>query len=113
MLTALVLRYLRPYRRPVAAVVTLQSITTLAALYLPTLNAAIIDDGVTVGNTAVIVRLGGDAGDQRAGGGLFGRRGGVLRLPAAMGFGGSARRRVRPVTELPSPKPPASVPRRC
>jgi len=44
MLTALVLRYLRPYRRPVAVVVALQSITTLAALYLPTLNAAIIDE---------------------------------------------------------------------
>ena len=87
MLTALVLRYLRPYRRPVAAVVKLQSITTLAALYLPTLNAAIIDDGVTVGNTAVIVRLGavmlaisGLAVACSVGAVFFGSR-------AAMGFG--------------------------
>jgi len=31
--------YLRPYRRPVAAVILLQLVQTLATLYLPTLNA--------------------------------------------------------------------------
>ena len=36
----------------------LQVISTLALLYLPTVNAAIIDDGVTQGNTATIIRLG-------------------------------------------------------
>jgi len=42
----------------VAVVIILQLISTLASLYLPTINAAIIDDGVAVGNTANIVRLG-------------------------------------------------------
>ena len=58
MLLALVRRYLRPYRWPVAAVLVLQTLSSLASLYLPTVNAAIIDDGVAVGDTAVIFRLG-------------------------------------------------------
>lgn len=58
MLLGLVRRYIRPYRRLVAAVVMLQTLSTLASLYLPTVNAAIIDDGVAQGNTAVIARLG-------------------------------------------------------
>ncbi len=58
MLLGLVRRYIRPYRRLVAAVVGLQTLSTLASLYLPTVNAAIIDDGVAQGNTAVILRLG-------------------------------------------------------
>ena len=58
MLVALVRRYLRPYRRLVAAVMVLQTVSTLASLYLPTVNAAIIDDGVATGNTALIARLG-------------------------------------------------------
>jgi ABC-type multidrug transport system fused ATPase/permease subunit len=58
MLLALVRRYLGPYRWPVAAVLVLQTLSSLASLYLPTVNAAIIDDGVAVGDTAVIFRLG-------------------------------------------------------
>ncbi len=58
-LLALVRRYVRPYRRLVAVVALLQSISTLASLYLPTVNAAIIDDGVAKGDTETIVRLGG------------------------------------------------------
>jgi len=58
MLRALVGRYVWPYRWLVAVVIILQLISTLASLYLPTINAAIIDDGVAVGNTANIVRLG-------------------------------------------------------
>lgn len=58
MLLALLRCYIRPYRRPVAAVMTLQLISTLASLYLPTVNATIIDDGVARGDTAVITRLG-------------------------------------------------------
>jgi ATP-binding cassette subfamily B protein len=58
MLLALLRQYIRPYRRLVAALMVLQSISTLASLYLPTVNAAIIDDGVSQGNTATIVRLG-------------------------------------------------------
>ncbi|MGI9161858.1 MAG: ABC transporter ATP-binding protein [Mycobacterium sp.] len=58
MLLALLRQYVAPYRWPVAAVMAFQTVSSLASLYLPTLNAAIIDDGVTQGNTALIVRLG-------------------------------------------------------
>lgn len=58
MLLALLRQYIRPYRRLVAALLMLQAISTLATLYLPTLNAAIIDDGVAKSDTATIVRLG-------------------------------------------------------
>jgi ATP-binding cassette subfamily B protein len=50
--------YLRPYGRDLAVVVCLQFLGTLAALYLPSLNADIIDKGVTVGDTGYIVRVG-------------------------------------------------------
>ena len=59
MLVRLLTRYLRPYRRWLAAVVALQLISTLAALYLPSLNADIIDNGVARGDTGYILRLGG------------------------------------------------------
>jgi ATP-binding cassette, subfamily B, multidrug efflux pump len=51
--------YLRPYRRSVAGVVVLQLFSTLATLYLPTLNANIIDNGVVKGDTSYILRSGG------------------------------------------------------
>ena len=59
MLLALLRQYVRPYRRLVAAVMTLQLISTLASLYLPTVNATIIDDGIAKGDTTTIVQLGG------------------------------------------------------
>ena len=43
MLLALLRQYIRPYRRLVAVLLVLQLISTLASLYLPTVNAAIID----------------------------------------------------------------------
>ena len=58
MLLALLREYVRPYRRPVAAVMTLQTVSTLASLYLPGVNASIIDDGVATGDTGLITRLG-------------------------------------------------------
>jgi ABC-type multidrug transport system fused ATPase/permease subunit len=58
MLLALLRQYIRPYRRLVAVLMVLQMISTLATLYLPTINARIIDDGVAKGDTATIVRLG-------------------------------------------------------
>jgi ATP-binding cassette subfamily B multidrug efflux pump len=51
--------YLRPYRKPIALVVLLQLIQTLATLYLPTLNAEIIDNGVVKGDIGYIVHTGG------------------------------------------------------
>jgi ATP-binding cassette, subfamily B, multidrug efflux pump len=59
MLTRLLRRYAGPYRGPVAVVAGLQMVSTLASLYLPTINAAIIDDGVAKGDTGRIVELGG------------------------------------------------------
>ncbi|RUP33484.1 MAG: ABC transporter ATP-binding protein [Mycolicibacterium sp.] len=58
MLWALLRQYTRPYRRQLTVVAALQLISTLASLYLPTLNARIIDHGVARGDTAVIGRLG-------------------------------------------------------
>jgi ATP-binding cassette subfamily B multidrug efflux pump len=51
--------HLRPYRKPMALIVLLQLVQTLAMLYLPTLNADIIDNGVVTGDTGYILRLGG------------------------------------------------------
>ncbi|MCV7076117.1 ABC transporter ATP-binding protein [Mycobacterium szulgai] len=58
MLRALLRQYIRPYRRLVAVLMVLQLISTLASLYLPTVNAAIIDDGIAKGDTETIIRLG-------------------------------------------------------
>jgi ATP-binding cassette, subfamily B, multidrug efflux pump len=51
--------HLRPYRRDLWLVVVLQLMQTLATLYLPTLNADIIDNGVISGNIGYIMRAGG------------------------------------------------------
>ncbi len=59
MLMRLLRRYAGPYRGPVIIVATFQMVSTLASLYLPTINAAIIDDGVAKGDTGTIVELGG------------------------------------------------------
>ncbi|WP_433688176.1 ABC transporter ATP-binding protein [Micromonospora carbonacea] len=59
MLIRLLRAYLRPYRRPLAAVLALQFVGTMASLYLPSLNADIIDQGVTRGDTGYIMRTGG------------------------------------------------------
>jgi ATP-binding cassette, subfamily B, multidrug efflux pump len=58
-LVKLLREYLRPYRGPIAIIVALQFLATLAMLYLPTLNADIIDTGVLTGNTGYIWRTGG------------------------------------------------------
>jgi len=50
--------YLRPYQRAIVVVVALQLIQTIAMLYLPTLNANIIDQGVVKGDTGTILHLG-------------------------------------------------------
>ena len=58
MLISLLRAHLSPYRRSLAVVVVLQFLQTLAMLYLPTLNADIIDNGVVKGDTGYIVRTG-------------------------------------------------------
>jgi len=51
--------HLRPYHRELSLVVGLQLIQAIANLYLPTLNADIINNGVVKGNTHYIVATGG------------------------------------------------------
>ncbi len=50
--------FLRPSRRAITAIVALQLVATIASLYLPTLNADIIDRGIATGDTGLIMRLG-------------------------------------------------------
>jgi len=59
LLVRLLRRHLRPYRRALAAVVALQLVGTMASLYLPSLNADIIDNGIARGDTGYIMETGG------------------------------------------------------
>jgi ATP-binding cassette subfamily B protein len=59
MLIRLLRTYLRPYHKAITAVAVLQLVQTLATLYLPKLNADIIDNGVITGDTRYILRTGG------------------------------------------------------
>ncbi|MEU7990137.1 ABC transporter ATP-binding protein [Streptosporangium canum] len=59
MLSRLLRTYLRPYSSTLTAVVVLQLIGTIASLYLPSLNADIIDRGVATGDTGYILSAGG------------------------------------------------------
>ncbi|MEU6256316.1 ABC transporter ATP-binding protein [Streptomyces sp. NPDC047043] len=58
MLIRLLRTYLRPYKKPIAVLVLLQFLQTCATLYLPTLNAHIIDKGVVKGDTGYILSFG-------------------------------------------------------
>ncbi|MER7443202.1 ABC transporter ATP-binding protein [Micromonospora avicenniae] len=58
MLIRLLRNHLRPYSKPLTAVVLLQFVGTMASLYLPSLNADIIDLGVARGDTGYIMRTG-------------------------------------------------------
>ncbi|GAA3371297.1 ABC transporter ATP-binding protein [Streptomyces sannanensis] len=51
--------HLSPYKKPILLLVALQLLQTGATLYLPTLNADIIDKGVIRGDTGYILRFGG------------------------------------------------------
>ena len=59
MLVRLLRTRLAPYRSWLGAVVAFQLVGVLAMLYLPTLNARIIDEGIVTGDTGTIWRLGG------------------------------------------------------
>ncbi len=59
MLLRLLRLHLRPYRNAIIVVVLLQFVQSLANLYLPTLNAEIIDNGVVKGDPGYILRSGG------------------------------------------------------
>ncbi|WP_138907224.1 ABC transporter ATP-binding protein [Streptomyces chryseus] len=59
MLIRLLRAHLRPYKKPIVLLVLLQLLQTSATLYLPTLNADIIDNGVVTGDTGYILEFGG------------------------------------------------------
>jgi ATP-binding cassette subfamily B protein len=59
LLIRLLREYLRPYRRPLLLVMVFQFLQTLATLYLPALNANIIDKGIAVDNQHYIWTTGG------------------------------------------------------
>jgi len=58
MLRDLLWRYARPYRSLLIAVLVFQFISAIGMLYLPNLNARIIDNGVAQGDTGYIWRMG-------------------------------------------------------
>ncbi|MGA4842086.1 ABC transporter ATP-binding protein [Streptomyces sp. G45] len=58
MLIRLLRTHLAPYKKPIALLVLLQFLQTCASLYLPTLNADIIDEGVVKGDTGYILSFG-------------------------------------------------------
>ena len=59
MLIKLLRAHLKPYQRDIWLVVLFQFLQTIATLYLPTLNADIIDNGVVRGDTGYIWHTGG------------------------------------------------------
>ena len=59
MLIRLLREHLRPYARALLGVAVFQLLATIASLYLPTLNADIIDLGIVKGDTGYILRTGG------------------------------------------------------
>ncbi|MBZ5735206.1 ABC transporter ATP-binding protein/permease [Nocardioides sp. TRM66260-LWL] len=59
MLTTLLRERLRPHRAWLLAVLLLQGAGVIAMLYLPSINARIIDEGVVTGDSGTIWRLGG------------------------------------------------------
>lgn len=59
MLSRLVTAHIRRYPRLAAALIVLQLLSVVMSLYLPSLNADIIDNGVVRGDTGYIWRVGG------------------------------------------------------
>jgi ATP-binding cassette subfamily B protein len=58
MLFPLIVRFLRPHWHLIVAVVVFQLAQSIASLYLPSLNADIIDNGIAQGDTAYILTIG-------------------------------------------------------
>ena len=59
MLVTLLRSFLQPYRRLLTALLALTLVGSMASLFLPSLNAAIIDEGVSRGDTGFIWNTGG------------------------------------------------------
>jgi ATP-binding cassette subfamily B protein len=59
MLWRLLRTYLRPYGKQITALIFLQLMSTMALLYLPSVNGDIIDKGVAVGDRGYVLEMGG------------------------------------------------------
>ncbi len=59
MLAKILTTYLRPYRWLLLGVIVFQLAQSIASLYLPALNADIIDKGIATGDTGYILMVGG------------------------------------------------------
>ncbi len=59
MLLKILREHLRPYKKWIIILASLQMVGTIASLYLPSLMADIIDNGVVKGDTGYIVKTGG------------------------------------------------------
>ena len=58
MLIRLLRSHLRPYSGQIVLIVLAQLVSTMASLYLPSLNGEIIDEGVAKGDTSFILSHG-------------------------------------------------------
>lgn len=58
MLIKLIMRFLKPHWPLIVGVVVFQLAQSIASLYLPSLNADIIDQGIAAGDTGYILRVG-------------------------------------------------------
>jgi ATP-binding cassette subfamily B protein len=59
MLWNLIVRFLKPHWPLIVGVVVFQLAQSIASLYLPSLNANIIDNGVATGDSGYILMVGG------------------------------------------------------
>jgi ATP-binding cassette subfamily B protein len=80
------LRFLKPYRGVVAVVLVLAFLQSLANLYLPTLNADIVDNGIVKGDTNYILHVGGVMLLITVGGAICAIAGGFFASRTAVGF---------------------------
>jgi ATP-binding cassette, subfamily B, multidrug efflux pump len=88
---ALLRRHLRPYRVQVGVVVVLLLLQAMGQLWLPSLNADIINNGVLLGDTAYILRIGAIMLGVTVLVGIAAIVGAYYSALAAMGFGRDVR----------------------
>jgi ATP-binding cassette subfamily B protein len=90
-MTRLLRTYLRPYRREVSIVTVLLLVQAIGNLWLPSLNADIIDNGVVTGDTGYIAGVGGTMLAVTAGLGFAAVVGAWFSAQASMSFGRDVR----------------------
>jgi ATP-binding cassette subfamily B multidrug efflux pump len=88
------LRYLRPYAIPVAAVLVLIFFQCMADLYLPTLMSDVVNKGITNGDISYIMQTGGLMLLVTLGGSVCAIVAGYLSAHASMGLGEILREKI-------------------